>query len=227
MDHRVPREAVLERSHYLPLPGEHTYPYPVGAVRAGDPKAFVRMLPATDMERRAFLATGAATLGTALAGCVGSDRRDFDIGMVSDAFVPGSTVEVPESAPAWVPRDIPTVEVRVGDPLVWGNTGSRIHTVTAATRHHPEAEAMIRKAGGHGHGKAVPRLPDSASFFSSGDFDGELAAVESFFQHLNGGGAIPPDDRYAHTFHTPGWYHYYCIPHEPAGMMGNVRVLPP
>ncbi|UWG46829.1 Halocyanin [Halanaeroarchaeum sp. HSR-CO] len=181
------------------------------------------------MDRRTFLATGAATMGTALAGCLGRADVGYDVAMVSNGFVPASAIEVPDDAPDWVPPDVPTVEVRVGEPLVWENTGSRIHTVTAATRAHPHAQDMLG-AGGHDGGDAashaggVPRLPDGATFFASGQFDDELTAVQSFIDELNGGGAIAPGERYAHSFHTPGWYHYYCIPHEPAGMAGNVYV---
>lgn len=186
------------------------------------------------MDRRTFLATGAATMGTALAGCVGRADVGYDVAMVSNAFVPGSNLDVPDAAPKWVPRDVPTVEVRVGEPLIWENTGSRIHTVTAATRAHPMAQTMIGSADqddGHGEGgghlDAVPQLPDGARFFASGGFEDELTAVQSFIDELNGGGAIAPGERYAHSFQTPGWYHYYCIPHEPAGMAGNVRVRAP
>jgi len=180
------------------------------------------------MDRRSFLATGAATVGTSLAGCLGKTDLGYDVGMISMGFVPGSNADVPNDAPDWVPRDVPTVEVRVGEPIVWKNTGSRIHTVTAATRAHPLAEEMMGKDAAEGADQTggVPRLPDGASFFASGGFQDELAAVESFVEDLNGGGAIPPGERYAHSFHTPGWYHYYCIPHEPAGMIGNVHVVP-
>ncbi|MFW5918748.1 MAG: plastocyanin/azurin family copper-binding protein [Halanaeroarchaeum sp.] len=178
------------------------------------------------MDRRSFLATGAATMGVALAGCLGSADVGYDVAMVSNGFVPGDAADVTDDAPEWIPRDAPTIEVRVGEPVVWENTGSRIHTVTAATTAHPIVEAEIEagKEGGNEHNGAVPRLPDGASFFASGGFDDELQAVESFQNELSGGGAIPPGERYAHSFHTPGWYHYYCIPHEPAGMYGNVHV---
>lgn len=180
------------------------------------------------MNRREFLATGAAVLGTSLAGCASGDGLGYDVGMVSNAFVPASTVEIPADAPDWVSGEYPTVEVRVGDPVVWENTDSRIHTVTAATERHPEAEAMLgpTEEDGH-HEEAVPQLPAPGTFFASGDFEDEITAVEDFFARVNGGGAIPPGEQYAHTFHTPGWYHYYCIPHETAGMMGNVHVIDP
>ena len=178
------------------------------------------------MNRREFLATGATTVGMALAGCASGEGLGYDVGMVSNAFVPGNTTEVPPDAPEWVPRGPPTIEVRKGETVVWENTGSRIHTVTAATADHPEAEAMLGTVEGDaGYQDLAPRLPGPGTFFASGDFDDELAAVESFFQTVSGGGAIPPGKQYAHTFYTPGWYHYYCIPHETAGMMGNVHVL--
>lgn len=178
------------------------------------------------MNRREFLATGAATLGTALAGCASGEGLGYDIAMVSNAFVPMNTLEVPDTAPEWVPRGAPTTEVRNGETVIWENTGSRIHTVTAATDDHPEAEALLGTvAGDSGYQERGPTLPGPGTFFASGDFDSELAAVKSFFETTSGGGAIPPGKQYAHTFHTSGWYHYYCIPHETAGMMGNIHVL--
>jgi|GEM_PF-152120 len=177
------------------------------------------------MNRREFLATAGATLGTTLAGCASGQGLGYDVAMVSNAFLPGSTVEVPADAPEWISPEVPTVEVRVGDTVIWENTDSRIHTVTAATERHPEAEAMLGPQEGETPQERTPRLPAPDTFFASGDFQDEITAVQEFFDQLNGGGAIPPGEQYAHTFQTPGWYHYYCIPHETAGMVGNVHVL--
>lgn len=176
------------------------------------------------MDRRAFLAAAGATVSTALAGCASGDGRGYDVAMVSNAFLPVDTVTVPPTAPTWIPERAPTVEVQVGDDVVWENTDSRVHTVTAATRQHPEAEAMLGPNSETTDG-AVPRLPSGEAFFASGDFTDELAAVAAFFDRLNGGGAIPPGEQFVHEFSEPGWYHYYCIPHETAGMAGNVHVL--
>jgi len=176
------------------------------------------------MHRRAFLAAGAAALGAASAGCLGRATAEsgYDVAMVSDAFVPQTTTEVPEDAPYWVPRDVPTFEVSVGDEVVWENTGARNHTVTPATQRHSEVEDLLGVSSGHSHGVF---FPEDATYFSSGDFPNEVAAARSFVDELNGGGAIAPGERYAHTFETAGWYHYFCIPHLPAGMMGNVHVV--
>jgi len=39
-------------------------------------------------------------------------------------------------------------------------------------------------------------------------------------------GPIQPGGEYQHTFEVPGEYRYFCIPHEAAGMIGEVEVRP-
>lgn len=39
-------------------------------------------------------------------------------------------------------------------------------------------------------------------------------------------GDLKPDAAYRHIFTVPGRYRYFCIPHEGAGMVGEVVVLP-
>jgi plastocyanin len=51
------------------------------------------------------------------------------------------------------------------------------------------------------------RLPEGARGFDSGD--------------------MRPGDEFAHVFTVPGEYRYFCVPHERAGMVGVVVVLPP
>ena len=147
------------------------------------------------MHRRAFIASGSALAATALAGCIGPSLADadYDIGMASNAFAPQDPVE--DAAR-------PTHVAAVGDTVVWGNTDSRKHTVTAF-------ESSV---------------PDAADYFASGGFDSEPAAREAWKQSLQGGGNIVPGETYAVTFDVPGQYHYFCIPHEDAGMAGKVVV---
>lgn len=137
------------------------------------------------MNRRAFLT---ATVGVAvgLTGCIGSSREqpDYDIGMSSSDFLPEDDFEP-----------------RVGEPVIWHNTGSRTHTVTAYQS----------------------RIPDAATFFASGGFDDEGAAREAW--NANGGGGIASGETYKHTFEVPGTYNYFCIPHEPTGMVGKFTVV--
>lgn len=138
------------------------------------------------MHRRDFLRTlPPATAGvalTGLSGCLTDD--DYDVGMQSNAFVP---------------RDI---EVEVGTTVVWKNTGSRNHTVTAYET----------------------TLPDDAEYFASGGYASEQEARDAWGSQVANGGNIRPDEFYRHTFDVPGTYGYFCIPHEPAGMVGTVTV---
>lgn len=147
------------------------------------------------MQRRAFLATGAGLATTALAGCLGPSfaASEYDIGMQSNAFVPDPAVEGASQA---------TFEASVGDTVVWANTGSRNHTVTAYD------------AG----------IPDGAEYFASGGFEDEQAARDAWKNSLNGGGIVEPGSTYEHEFSVPGEYFYFCIPHESAGMKGTVIV---
>ncbi|QDX41310.1 plastocyanin/azurin family copper-binding protein [Salarchaeum sp. JOR-1] len=160
------------------------------------------------MDRRSFLAAVGAVGATGVvagAASVLADSTDYDVAMRSNAFAPveSKAIDVPADAPGYIPTGVPTIEVEVGEPVTWLNTGTRYHTVTG------ESNA----------------IPDSAEYFASGGFESEAAAWESFETDVGGGGAILPSESYTHVFDVPGWYHYYCIPHLPAGMVGNVRVV--
>lgn len=135
------------------------------------------------MDRRAFLATGTAVVAT-LSGCGqvgGNSRENFDVGMSSTAFLPRRA------------------KTRVGESVVWGNSSSRTHTVTAYS----------------------DDIPESAEYFASGEFENERAAREGW---MDGSGGIAPGETYEHTFRVEGTYRYFCIPHEPAGMVGSIEV---
>lgn len=132
------------------------------------------------MRRRAFLATvtSAAVLG---AGCSrsGADGT-HDIGMSALQFLPAE------------------FRTTIGETIVWRNTSSRGHTVTA-----------------YGDG-----IPDSATYFASGGFDSEPNARDGWLS----GGAGNVHATFEHTFEVPGTYEYFCIPHEPSGMVGTILV---
>ena len=138
------------------------------------------------MNRRAYLGGVTATASLGLAGCLagGTDDSggDEDVQMSSTAFEPNR------------------IEVPVDETVVWRNTNSRAHTVTAYES----------------------RLPEGAEYFASGDFDSEQAARDAFFDSF--GGAIASQDTYEHAFTVPGQYDYFCIPHEKGGMVGTVVV---
>jgi len=136
------------------------------------------------MRRRAYLGTVAGALaGT--AGCVagafgGLSASDYDIGMGLNEFRPA------------------TYELSVGETVVWGNTNSRTHTVTAVS------------------------VPEGAAYFASGGYDSRDAADEAWHDSLGGG--IEPGSTYEHTFEVAGTYDYYCIPHAASDMNGKIVV---
>lgn len=67
----------------------------------------------------------------------------------------------------------------------------------SATAYHPDNHSAYRS-----------RIPEGAEPWDSG-----LLAKQG--------------DRFRHTFTTEGVYHYYCIPHEGAGMVGAIVVGSP
>lgn len=101
---------------------------------------------------------------------------------------------------AFVPQK--DFEPHVGDRVRWRNTGMRTHTVTAY------------EAG----------IPEDATYFASGGFDSEKEAREAWHSFSGHEGAIKSGGTYEQVFEVPGTYTYFCIPHEPAGMVGEFTV---
>ncbi|PSQ45518.1 halocyanin [Halobacteriales archaeon SW_7_68_16] len=141
------------------------------------------------MRRRAYLAaagTGVASLSGCL-GVLGTGGATCDegcsVGMASNAYLPREYAEA-----------------TVGEPVVWVNTSSRGHTVTA----YEDA------------------IPAGATYFASGGYGNETAAREGWDADL--GGRLDPGEEYEHTFEEPGEYGYFCIPHERTGMVGTIVV---
>lgn len=136
------------------------------------------------MNRRTFLATAGTAAVVGLAGCgttgASLSEDSYDVGMAHNAFRP------------------PEYEVSVGETVVWGNVGSRGHSVTAYE----------------------DEIPDEAAYFASGGFASEDAALDGWPNQGN----VRPGETYSHTFEVAGEYGYYCIPHEAAGMKGTILV---
>lgn len=133
--------------------------------------------------REALAAIGAALLGgCAAAGSPDGGDGEFDVGMTAVAFDPAA------------------VTVSVGETVVWRNTSTRAHSVTA----YEDA------------------LPDGAAYFASGGFESESAARDGWANGLQGN--IDSGNDYTHRFEVPGTYEYLCIPHERSGMVGRVVV---
>jgi plastocyanin len=134
------------------------------------------------MQRRAYLAGAGAAVVAGLGGCLGFLEDDYDVGMSPMAFEP---------------REL-TVEI--GSTVVWQNTSSRGHTVTAY-------EGAI---------------PEDAKFFATGGFDSEQTARDAWNTLTDEDGIIGPGEQFEHTFEVAGRHDYYCIPHETEGMTGAI-----
>ncbi|GGJ08912.1 hypothetical protein GCM10008995_18510 [Halobellus salinus] len=135
--------------------------------------------------RRRVLAALGSVGAVGVAGCAGggdSPEGDYDVGMTAVAYDPTE------------------ITVSVGDTVVWANTSSRGHTVTAYDS----------------------GIPDEAAFFASGGYDSTEAARDAFGSEL--GGLIDSGDTWSHTFEVAGEYEYVCLPHEASGMVGTVVV---
>lgn len=136
------------------------------------------------MNRRTYLA---AVVGASasLAGCADVlGDEDYDVGMTANAFEPEE------------------LTVSVGETVVWRNTSSRGHTVTAY-------ESAI---------------PEEAEYFASGGFESE-AEARAEWDTTGETGMLGPGEEYEYTFDVPGTYGYVCLPHEdPAAMVGWIHV---
>ncbi len=145
------------------------------------------------MDRRAFLTAASAGVAVSLSGCLGGlTDGSFEFGGLSDA-----DFHIGMSANAFLPKEY---EISVGETVVWGNNGSRGHTVTAY--------------GGS--------IPNDAAYFASGGYEDIETARQDWYG--SGGGNISPGETYEHTFEVPGRYNYFCIPHESSGMVGVIVV---
>lgn len=133
--------------------------------------------------RRSFLAVAGTTATAGLSGCLGLfEAERYDVGMTAVAFRP------------------PELTVSAGTTVVWQNTSSRSHTVTAY-------EAS---------------LPEGSTFFATGGYETEAAAREAW--ESDGEGVIATSETFEHTFEVPGEYRYVCLPHEKTGMVGKITV---
>ncbi|GAB3681157.1 plastocyanin/azurin family copper-binding protein [Salinarchaeum chitinilyticum] len=133
------------------------------------------------MHRRAYLA-GVAGAAVATSGCLGL-FDDYDVGMSPTDFEPR------------------TLTVEAGTEVIWKNTSSRGHTVTAYEN----------------------AIPEEASFFATGGFESQSAARDAW-NTLGEDGIIGPGQTFTHTFEIPGRYDYFCIPHESEEMYGSIVV---
>lgn len=137
------------------------------------------------MERRTFLRVAGLAATAGAGGCLDGSARagaSHDVGMTTRRFRPTE------------------ITVEPGETVVWRNTSSHAHTVTAY----------------------ADGIPDRAAYWASGEFPSEPAARDAWADGF--GGALYQDDVYERTFEVPGTHRYFCVPHERGGMVGSVVV---
>jgi plastocyanin len=168
-------------------------------------------------DRRTYLKTiglTATALSLPLAGCAGSASEETESNSGSDGGGGSESTTASgdggSSDGEWAKTDAvdmtdelgfepKKIEVSAGTTVTWKNVGAIGHTVTAYE----------------------DEIPDGATYFASGGFDSQDAAVEGYPDEGN----IEGEGTYEHTFETKGTYEYYCIPHEMNGMVGTVKVV--
>lgn len=91
-----------------------------------------------------------------------------------------------------------SITISTGTTVTWNNVGNNGHSVTA----YEDA------------------IPAGAEYWASGGFDSEQAARGAYPSE----GDIADGEPYEQTFSTAGTHEYFCIPHESAGMRGEVVV---
>lgn len=117
----------------------------------------------------------------------------------------GAATALPSTAGAETPSPAPAAVVEMTDslkyvpPKVTINAGETIEWRNlSALVHTVTADPKLANKPEH------VALPEGAKPFNSG--------------------SIQPKDNYRYTFTVPGYYKYFCIPHEAAGMIGEVEV---
>lgn len=148
--------------------------------------------------RRRFLTSGVAiVLGLPLAGC--SQRTEQ-----RENAAQRTTVQMRDN----LVFDPNTLTVSVGTNVSWVGGGTN--------RPDESVSSVEHTVTAYGQ-----RIPNEASYFASGGFDSESAARAGYPRR----GGLDPNERFAHTFDTPGSYEYFCIPHENYGMTGTITVV--
>jgi plastocyanin len=136
--------------------------------------------------------------GAAVAASTGTASGQTADGNESDGADGGGTTHTVEMNDQlqFVPASI---TIAPGDTIVWENVGTIGHSTTAYE----------------------DEIPEEADFFASGGFDEEQRARNVYPE-----GEVAGGETYSHTFPVEGSYGYFCIPHEGAGMIASLSVVP-
>jgi plastocyanin len=155
------------------------------------------------VSRRGFLRATAGAAG--VAGASGSAVAASEGEGGEDGGGTGGTTHTVDMTDG-LAFDSDSLTVAPGDTVVFENVGSVGHSVTAYAEN----------------------IPEGASYWASGGFESEDAARDAY--SASGGisdtGNVPGGESWSHTFETEGVHEYFCIPHEGAGMVGQIEVTP-
>lgn len=133
------------------------------------------------------------------SGGSGESDGEADLGggpNVVDGVPEDADHVVDMEAVAYAPAELTVSE---GDTVAWRHAAGEPHSVTAYQ----------------------DSIPEEASYWASGGFGSEEEARTGW---ENGEGAVQSGQSYVRTFETAGTHEYVCIPHEAAGMVGEVVV---
>jgi len=165
-----------------------------------------------NLDRRRFVSATATLVTVGLAGC-GGDGDSTDSPTATDtatdtetdtATQGGNGVTHTVDMTDQLVFDPDSLTIAPGDTVVWENVGTIGHSVTAYEED----------------------LPDGADYWASGGFDSEAAARDAYSGtgSLEETGNVAGGESWSHTFETEGVHQYFCIPHEAAGMVGEIEV---
>lgn len=158
--------------------------------------------------RRNVLRIASGTIVTGLAGCTGSNQQESD---EEDDHADSQEEDTHSHGSHDEKLDGPSAEAEVlmtsgesGDHfephVVWVEKGGSVNWTNESGSHATTAY--------HAENDDPQLVPDGAAAWDSGVLSEQDAAFD-------------------HTFEIEGVYHYYCAPHETAGMIGSVIVGQP
>lgn len=115
------------------------------------------------------------------------------------------------SGPSGSPAKAGVVTVRMG-----GRSGELVFSPDRVRIQPGESVEWVVESAGH---SATAYHPDNNATYRS--------RIPEVAKSWDSGLLATKGDRFQHTFPVEGIYHYYCIPHEGAGMVGAIVVGSP
>lgn len=122
--------------------------------------------------------------------------------------------------------------------IALGPAGAAAQSESAATEEAPGASVAMTdeltfapnsvtiQAGERVVWRNTSNVRHTATLDPDEAFQEGLVAMPEGAEEFNSG-MIEPGETYTHSFEVPGRYQYFCIPHQAAGMVGEVIVEEP